>query len=52
MTFLDLHRLAETPLATKPFDFVVVPGFIRPSMLPIVRDTYPQIAQPGSFPAD
>jgi hypothetical protein len=50
MSFLDLDRLAETPLATEPFDFVVVPGFIRAPMLPIVRETYPQVVRPGSFP--
>jgi len=50
MSFLDLDRLADSPLATDPFDYLVVPGFIRAEMLPSVRESYPPIAKPGSFP--
>jgi len=50
MSFLDLDRLARTPLATDPCEFVVVPGFVRAEMLPAIRANYPRIDQPGSFP--
>jgi SM-20-related protein len=50
MSFLDLDRLARTPLAADPCAFVVVPGFVRAETLPAIRETYPRIARPGSFP--
>ena len=50
MTFLDLDKLASTPLATDPYEFVVVPGFLPPASLARVRDSYPAIERPGSFP--
>lgn len=50
MSFLDLARLAATPLAAEPFEHVVVPGFVRTEMLPAIRESYPAIDKPGSFP--
>ena len=50
MSFLDLDRLARTPLATEPCEFVVVPGFARAETLAAIRANYPRIDQPGSFP--
>ncbi len=52
MKFLDLDRLAKTPLAAEPYEFVVVPGFVREATLAEVRASYPAIAEPGSFPLD
>jgi len=49
MSYLDLDRLAATPLAREPFDFVVVPGFVRAEQLTPIRASYPEIQQPGSF---
>jgi hypothetical protein len=50
MSFLDLDRLARTPLATDPCAYVVVPGFVRAETLPAIRASYPRIDRPGSFP--
>lgn len=50
MSFLNLDRLAETPLAKAPYEFVVVPGFMREEAIAALRESYPKIGQPGSFP--
>jgi SM-20-related protein len=48
MIALDLLR--ATPLATEPFDHVIVPGFIEPAAQPALADDFPRIDRPGSFP--
>ena len=50
MSFLDLDRLASAALVKEPFEYVVVPGFVRPEALRPIRDAYPSIERPGSFP--
>jgi SM-20-related protein len=50
MTFLDLDRLAATALTKDPYEFVMVPNFVRPETLGAIREAYPRIDQPGSFP--
>jgi hypothetical protein len=50
MKFLDLVKLDRTPLATDPYEFVVVPGFLPPAGLERIRKGYPKIDRPGSFP--
>ena len=50
MTFLDLAKLERTPLATDPYEFVVVPGFLPAAALERIRASYPRIDKPGSFP--
>lgn len=52
MGFLDLARLAATPLARDPFDHVIVPGFVRAAALPALSAAFPAIEQPGSFPLE
>jgi SM-20-related protein len=47
---LDMGALRAVPLATEPFCYVIVPGFIRPDALRSINDDYPDIAMPGSFP--
>ena len=36
----------------KPFDYLVVPGFIRPDALAVLNRDYPQIQGPGNMSAD
>lgn len=48
---LDLARFEATPLQHAPFDFLIVPGFLRPEALPAVERDFPTIASGGSFPA-
>ncbi|HYB10913.1 MAG TPA: 2OG-Fe(II) oxygenase [Alphaproteobacteria bacterium] len=50
MTLLDLDRLDATPLSKEPYEFVMVPNFVRPEAIGPIRDAYPRIDQPGSFP--
>jgi SM-20-related protein len=48
--FFDLDALRRTPLATDPFPYVVVPGFIAgPARAMLARD-FPRIDEAGSFP--
>lgn len=50
MTFVDLGRFKAAPLATEPFNYIVVPGFVRPEVLQLINADYPDISRPGSFP--
>jgi SM-20-related protein len=50
MDFLDFSRLAETPLAIDPFEYVVVPRFVRDDALPAIRANFPAIPGLGSYP--
>ena len=48
--FLDLGALAKAPVASEPFPWLVVPGFLPgPARAAIGRD-FPAITGPGSFP--
>jgi SM-20-related protein len=49
-SFLDLARLAATPLASDPYPYVVVPGFLGRAALEAVAADFPRIDRPGSFP--
>lgn len=49
-TLLDLDALARAPLVREPFDFAVVPRFLRPDAMARVERDFPAIARPGSFP--
>lgn len=50
MSFLDLDKLKATPRARDPFDFVIVPGFLRQEARDALNKDYPAIAKPGSYP--
>jgi SM-20-related protein len=52
MAFLDLASLGAVPLATDPFEHVVVPGFVRADALPALRESFPAIAGLGSYPVN
>ncbi len=47
---LDLEALRRTPLATDPFPYIIVPGFIRGPARAALAQDFPAIAGPGSFP--
>ena len=47
---LDLDKFAATPLVREPFDFLIVPGFVKAAALAAVNHDFPDIAKPGSFP--
>jgi SM-20-related protein len=50
MQFLDLEALRRAPLATDPFEYVVVPGFIPAAARSALSAGFPRIDKTGSFP--
>lgn len=48
---LDLERFEATPLQRAPFDFLIVPGFLKRAALPAVERDFPAIDRGGSFPS-
>ncbi|MCK6452024.1 MAG: 2OG-Fe(II) oxygenase [Alphaproteobacteria bacterium] len=50
MSMLDLAALERAPLVREPFDFAVVPGFLKPEAAASVERDFPAIGGPGSFP--
>ncbi len=51
MTHLDIDRLRRTPLQADPYDYIVVPGFLKKEALKRVVETYPpEILKGGSYP--
>jgi SM-20-related protein len=50
MPALDLPSFRATPLQRDPFDYLVLPGFIRPEARAAINADYPQVESPGSFP--
>jgi SM-20-related protein len=49
---LDLELLRAAPLERDPFDFVVVPGFVRRDALPAILADFPPIRGSGSYPVE
>jgi hypothetical protein len=47
---LDLEAFRATALTRQPFEYLVVPGFIRQEALARINADYPTIAERGSFP--
>jgi hypothetical protein len=50
MSMLNLDAFRRTPLVRKPFDYCIVPRFIKPEKLDAIQADYPTIKQGGSFP--
>src|SRR5260370_22258108 len=48
--FLDLGALAAATLASDPFPYVIVPGFLGRAALDAIAADFPRIDKPGSFP--
>jgi hypothetical protein len=51
MYALDLAAFSSTALVRQPFDYLIVPGFIRPEARAAIHADFPRIENPGSFPA-
>ncbi len=49
MSVLDLDAIDATPLQRDPFDYLVVPGCVRPGDLAPINDDYPAIDRPGNL---
>lgn len=50
MQFLDLAAFCATPLMREPFEYLILPSFVRPEACYVVNADYPVIDEPGSFP--
>ena len=47
---LDLAAFRATPLTRQPFEYLIVPGFVKAEMRATINADYPRIEAPGSFP--
>ena len=50
MKYCDFDLLERTPLQRDPFDYIVVPDFIRAERFAEVLVDYPEVPGPGSHP--
>lgn len=50
MGALELAAFRATPLVREPFDYLILPGFIKPEARDAIQAGYPKIERPGSFP--
>ena len=50
LSMLDLERFRNTPLTSEPFQFLIVPEFVKAAARAAVDKDYPEVARPGSFP--
>lgn len=48
-TLFDFAALDRTPLARDPFDYLIVPGFLRPAALAALNRDFPPIEGPSNF---
>ena len=52
MAHLNLDKLQAADVATEPYMFTVVSGFLSPESLRAINETYPNIEKGGSYPLD
>ena len=52
LRYLDLEAFRAVPLAREPFQYLLVPGFVRAEACVKINLDYPKIAESGSFPVD
>ena len=50
MSLINLATFEAAPLCREPFDYLVVPGFLKADGLATIHADYPQVDRPGSFP--
>jgi SM-20-related protein len=50
VSMLDLERFRGTALTREPFEFLIVPEFVKAEARPWIEDDYPEVKRPGSFP--
>jgi SM-20-related protein len=50
MSMLNLESFCETSLETEPYEYLVLPGFVRADCLKQIDADFPKIEQGGSFP--
>jgi hypothetical protein len=50
LSMLDLDRVRGTPLTREPFDFLIVPEFVKAEARSAIDKDYPDVGRAGSFP--
>ena len=50
MTYCDFEALEQTPLQRDPFEFLVLPDFIKAEKFASIVADYPEVPGPGSHP--
>jgi len=50
LSMLDLERFRTIPLTREPFEFLVVPEFVRVEARAAIDRDYPEVGRAGSFP--
>jgi len=50
MGVLDLAAFRAAPLTRQPFEYLVLPGFIKSAALEAIHAGFPHVDRPGSFP--
>ncbi len=50
MSALDLAAFRAIPLVRTPFEYLILPGFIKSAALTGIHADYPRVPRPGSFP--
>src|SRR6267378_1559714 len=50
LSMLDLDRFRTAPLTREPFEFLVVPEFVRGEARAAIDKDYPEVGRAGSFP--
>src|SRR5262249_2711361 len=51
-SMVDLAKFGATGVCREPFDFLVVPGFLKAGARAAINADYPPVTQPGSFPLE
>lgn len=52
MTYLDIDALEAAPLVTDPFEYLILPNFVRADQEAAIGRDYPKIDKPGSYTLD
>jgi hypothetical protein len=50
MSLLNIDAFRSAPLETTPFDYLTVPGFVKPDGIEAILADYPRIDKGGSYP--
>src|SRR4030095_5533566 len=50
VSMLDLQGFCATPLTREPFEFLIVPEFVKSEARAAIDKDYPEVARAGSFP--
>lgn len=50
LSMLDLDRFRSTSLTREPFEFLIVPEFVKADARAAIDKDYPEVNRPGSFP--